>query len=725
MFTVFLFLFPILAQAASPDAIESNVGTLKLLCDRIVSAFIRDDRDSVGQGRDDVVPFIDASSSLGHYSTGSGLVHEGGSVRGVAIFDANGDGLLDIYITHDNRPPLIDQASSKELRLGNSLFLNIGNRDDGIPEFLDVSLEANVQELGRKSHGVSIADYDNDGRLDMYITNGVDGLITEDPQRMPAGYQRTYGRLNEGEGRNTLLHNEGNTERILANGRVVQVPIFSDQTDFAGVGDGSESFSSAWSDIDNDGFADLYVTNFVDLDYWGVRYPGLPAKYVLGEHNTLYHNNGDGTFTDITESAGVAGRPRPQARAEDRRNQESAAEIKDALSRTVNPGGVASHHSLWYDYDGDNLPDLFIANDFNALEVFHNNGDLTFTDVTEASGLDIEGAWMEVGLWDFNSDQRPDLYVTNLGAGAFSSPIIDEQGELILTRANGVFRNEGVEIVNLDGNDVPIPRFSYASDDLKVDWSKSLPPYGLTLRPQCHNSLNRAQGLEIGEFGWGAIFPDIDNDGDQDIYWIGGLRRADPSSQSLSLNNPGRLLRNDGDNFLTDITVEARVLNIMNVDYKTGFRLDLRFAEIGSGLAMGDLNNDGFPDIVIVNDADFTPFGHDPSNSLRDDEIVEVSSFLFINPGNDNNWIKIQLAGTISNRAALGAKVTVDLEDGRSFTKFLISGDVTGGQNALELLFGLGKSEVTRVQVHWPSGVVDTIDSPETNSLLRIVEGSS
>lgn len=723
---VILLSFPLIVQASSQDAIENNVSALKVLCDRIFSAISGDERDVVGQSRNNIQPFIQAN--FPHESVGSGLVDEGGFVRGIALFDANGDGLIDIYITHDNRPPLMDPSSLPELNLGNALFINLGVAKDGMPEFVDLAAEAGVQEMGRKSHGASIADYDNDGRLDMYVTNGVDGIVSEDKQRIPPSYQRTYGFLNEGEGRNTLYYNEGNRLYTLADGRVIQLPIFSDKTEFAGVGDNRESESSSWSDIDNDGFVDLHVSNYIDLDFWGPRYPGLPAEYYFGERNTLYHNNGDGTFTDITESAGVGGTPRApefffKGSGNGAGNEDQI--LVDDLGRRINTNGGASHHQLWYDYDGDLFPDLFIANDWNVIEVFHNDGDLTFTDVTKAAHLDIEGAWMQVSLWDYNQDGKPDLYATNFGAGAFAATHVDDEGRLKFTRFTGVFQNDGVRVERIDGADVPVPIFSYVSDEIRVDWSKTLPPYGLTLRPECHGSLTKATGFELGEFGWGAVFPDIDNDGDQDVYWVGGLKRGDPNAQTLSLESPGRLLRNDGNGILTDISVESRVLNLVGVNYRTGERIDLRYSEKGSGLAAGDLNNDGFPDLIVTNDADFTPFGHDVENSLRDDEIVEIPSFLFINPGGDNNWLKVKLEGTVSNRAAIGAKVKVTLEDGNAVTRFVMSGDVTGGQNPFELLFGLGKSEVSRIEVMWPSGMIDTIENPRINGLIEIVEGSS
>ena len=126
-----LLAYPLLVQATSSDAIESNVSALKLVCDRIFSGLFSDERDLVSQDRGAVTPFIDASHLLNHTSLGSGLIAEGGFVRGVALFDANGDDLIDIYITHDNRPPLMDPENF-DLEFGNSLYINIGVDADGL-----------------------------------------------------------------------------------------------------------------------------------------------------------------------------------------------------------------------------------------------------------------------------------------------------------------------------------------------------------------------------------------------------------------------------------------------------------------------------------------------------------------------------------------------------------------------------------------------------------------
>lgn len=723
-------------QALASDRLDAQASALGRICDQLFRPFGFQPKnpDFSKQVRADVKPFIDASHLLNDSSYGSGLVDQGSWAHGIAVFDANGDGLLDVYITHDNGPPMMDKRSLQGLPLSNKLYINLGNGPDGMPRFLETSAISGVQELGRISHGVSVADYDNDGRLDMYVTNGVVGLVTQDFQHQPPGYQPTYGAYNPGEGRNTLFHNDGNIPHTLPDGRVVQVPIFSDRTELAGVGGGSlESESSTWADIDNDGYVDLYVTNFVDLDYMPFRYVGLGGDRYFGEPNILYHNNGDGTFTDITGKAGVAGNKYPQTNPDFlNANLGNKPPLKDSLGRTVNPSGVLSHHAAWFDYDGDGYPDLFVANDRQPIEVFHNNGDLTFTDVTPYTIFKMQGAWMEIGLLDYDGDGKMDIFASNLGLGAFYTPIVYKNGTIAYTDFLGLFHNDGVEMKNINGRQVPIPKFTWMSDKVMVDWSKILPPVGFTLTPFCHKAstgLSAAKGLEWGEFAWGAIFPDVNNNGRPDLYWVGGLNRCDPNFKTYCLSSPGRLLLNDGNDEFTDVSVEAHVLNIVGVNYQTRDRMNLLLGEIGSGVSYGDLDNNGYPDIIVSDKADYTPYGHDLNETALSfkskGEVVAVPTFLFMNPGGNNNWLKVRLVGTRSNRAGIGAQVQVTLQDGTVQTKLLLSGDVMSGQTALELLFGLGQSTiVSKVEVKWPSGTVDALQNLGVNKVISITEGT-
>ncbi len=736
--TVLLLVFPVIAQAFAVNNLDRNASVLARVCDSAVNQMLasilqRHDKELEvsKEVRSSIRPFIDASYLLNDSSVGSGLVEEGNWVHGIALFDANGDNLTDIYILHDNRPPVMNNASLQGLQLGNRLFINLGVGPDGLPHFLETSAMSHVQLLGKKSMGVAVGDYDNAGRLDMYVANGLDGLSTIDPQRTPPGYHQTYGAYNPGEGENTLLHNDGNIPYTLPDGtfpwrsdRVVEVPIFSDRTLSAGVGGGShETESATWVDIDNDGWLDLYVVNFMDVDFLPMRYIGQPAQYpYYGEKNILYHNNRDGTFTDITDKAGVGGTPVP-ANNPNFKNV-SPNYPKDSLGRIVHPAGALSHHAAWYDYDGDGYPDLFVANDQNPIEVFHNNGDLTFTDVTEYTNMKVHGAWMEIGFWDYNGDGKPDLFATNLGFMGFYSPTVYRNGTVVFTDSLGLFRNDGVEMQLIGGKEVPVPKFTWVSNTVQVDWSKVLPPVGLSINRFCHPTidLSNVGGLTYGEFGWGAIFPDVDNKGRQDLYWVGGLSRCDPAFKTLCLSSPGRLLYNDGNGTFTDISVEAHLLNLYGVNYTTRDRMNLLLAEIGSGLSFGDLRNNGYPDIIVSNKADYTPYAHDPPGSNKG-EIVSLPTRLFLNPGGENNWLKVKLVGTKSNRAGIGAQVTVKLQDASLVTKLLLSGDVTAGQTQLDMLFGVGHSNEVTVEVKWPSGNRDLLQNVHTNQMIKITEG--
>ncbi len=733
IFAILVLAFPIVAEATAPDRLDANASFVARVCDSVVLGLGNifhnpTQAEAVAQRiRAQTKPFIDASKILNDSSLGSALIQKGDFIHGIALFDANGDNRTDIYITHDNRPIVMRNSSLAGItpNLSNKLYINTGNGPDGLPRFVETSAISRVQDLGKRSSGVAVGDYDNDGRLDLYVTNWLDGTITQDQQRQPRGYKPTYGFYNPGEAGNILYHNDGNILYTLPDGRIIQVPVFSDRTSAAGVSGGNHNTDSAeWVDINRDGYLDLFVVNSMDIDYAGQRYLGLPTRKMLGEPNQLFLNNGDGTFANITAKAGVAGQMLTMYNPIDEAAQVNSPTLRDSLDRPVNPTGQLSHHAVWFDYDRDGFPDLFVANDQNPIGVYHNNGDLTFTDVTSYTNLNVEGGWMDVGFLDLNGDGKMDLFATNVGANTFSKPIVLSNGTVRFTRYDALFRNDGVLTKEINGKEIPIPLFTYVSHQVTVQWSPRLQPTGTTLSPVCHSSLASASGLEWGEFGWGAVFPDVNNSGYPDIYWVGGTLRCDPAFRTYCLDSPGRLLINTGNNIFVDTSVEAHVLNLIGVNYATGDRMNLQLGEMGSGLSTGDLNGDGFPDIVVSNAADYTPYGHDLTNSFIHGELVAVPSFLFINPGGTNGWIKIKLQGTTSNWAGIGAEIRVTRTDGKVLTQFVLSGDVTGGQTDMVKIFGLGHAGVSKVEVIWPSGIVDSLSNIQTNQLIKVIEGT-
>ena len=264
---------------------------------------------------------------------------------GAAFFDYDNDEDLDLYFVNGADLPGFQSEKPPTNRL---------YRNDGDGTFTDVTEFAGV---GDKSYGVGccVGDYDNDGHLDLYVTNF---------------------------GKNRLYRNNGDGT-------------FTDVADQANVADGRWGASCAFADYNNDGHLDLYVTNYIQYQLdknkicknKGVRTYCNPQEYV-GEADILYRSNGDGTYTDVTQAAGVY-QPR---------------------SRGL---GV-----VWGDYDSDGYIDLYVANDTNENHLFHNNGDGSFSDMAFFAGVALNengemGSGMGVDFGDYNNDGRLDIMVTN------------------------------------------------------------------------------------------------------------------------------------------------------------------------------------------------------------------------------------------------------------------------------------------------------------------------
>src|SRR6266403_4717996 len=270
---------------------------------------------------------------------------------GVALFDYDGDGYLDIYLVNSLT---VDMVKSKQ-KTRSVLYHNNG---DGT--FTDVTDKAGVGDIGW-GMGATIGDYNNDGWDDIYVTC---------------------------LGPNHLLRNNGNGT-------------FTDVTEKAGVGDPRWSTGAAFVDYDNDGKLDLFVSNYVDFDVNNLpefgkgrtcQLKGIPVQCgprgLKGAGDTLYHNNGDGTFTDVSKKAGVS-----------------------------DPEGYYGLGVICSDFDGDGLVDIFVANDSTPNFLYHNNGDGTFEDVSYLSGFALtnEGlaqASMGIAVGDYNRDGRVDFLIT-------------------------------------------------------------------------------------------------------------------------------------------------------------------------------------------------------------------------------------------------------------------------------------------------------------------------
>jgi hypothetical protein len=384
---------------------------------------------------------------------------------GVALLDYDGDGFLDVYFCSGAALP-----GYKGEKPHNRLF---HNNHDGT--FTDVTEKAGVGATDHYSVGVAVADYDNDGKPDLYI----------------CGYMS-----------NILFHNEGNGT-------------FKDVTKQAGVVGGRLCSSAAWGDYDGDGKLDLYVCRYVKYDlaedlncskFAGHKSYCGPNLYEPEQH-ILYHNNGNGTFTDVTEKSGIA-------------------------KAKGNGLGV-----VWIDYDDDNHPDIFVADDQSPNLLWHNNGNGTFTEVAMDMGVAFgeQGhaqAGMGVDVGDFDNDGKLDILVTN-----FSE------------EANALYHNQNK-----------------------------------TFRDIAYSAGFGAKTLMYLGFGTGFI--DYDCDGWQDLFFANGhvLDDIEMYSDSVTWKQANLLFRNRGDRTFEDTSAPTGISD--------GKR-------VSRGVTFGDLFNRGRTDIII------------------------------------------------------------------------------------------------------------------------------
>lgn len=526
------------------------------------------------------VKFIDIAQSAGidfrHDNAASSekyLIETMGS--GCGWIDYDQDGLLDLYLANGAATRLYKPAHP----LRSALYRNNG---DGT--FTDVTAKAGVGAEGLFGMGVAVGDYDNDGYPDLFVL---------------------------GYGRCILYHNNGNGT-------------FTDVTARAGVENaGRWASSAAWFDYDNDGRLDLVIANYIDWspdrNFWcGDHGPGMrsychPDDY-NGEAPTLFHNNGDGTFTDVSKQSGVGLKP-------------------------GNGLGVVT-----FDYDNDGWQDIFIANDSMANFLFHNNRDGTFREVGYSAGVAVSAdglpeAGMGTDAADTTGKGRMDLVVTHLDS---------QLARLYQNMGDGTF------------------------DDA-------------TLR----------SGLGYATFhmsGFGARFMDYDNDGAPDIFMANGhvLDNINRYNASVHYAEPKLMFRNMGHGAF------------QNVSETLG--RDFQLPRVSRGAAVGDFDNDGDLDILVNNN------GERPQ-LLRNDG------------GNANHWLEILLIGTRSNRDGVGARVKVSAGD------LVCCEQRKGGmsyQSAQDprLHFGLGKhSIVDSVEILWPSGAVTKLARIQADRIIAVEEG--
>lgn len=527
------------------------------------------------------IAFTDVAQSAGitfrHENAASPekfLIETMGSGCGWIDYDQNG--LLDLYLVNG----AATRVFTPKEPVRSALYRNNG---DGT--FTDVTMKAGVGAEGLFGMGVAVGDYDNDGFPDLLVL---------------------------GYGRCILYHNN-------------QDGTFTDVTSRAGVQNaGLWASSAAWFDYDNDGKLDLVIANYVDWSpernfYCGDRGPGMrsychPDDF-RGQPPTLYHNNGDGTFTNVSKSSGVG--------------------LKGG-----NGLGVVT-----FDYDKDGWQDIFIANDHMPNYLFHNNRDGTFREVGYLAGVSVSAdgqfeAGMGTDAADTTGDGRMDLIVAHL--------------DMQLAR---VYQNLG------DGT------FEDATFRSKLSYAT----------------------YHISTFG--TRFMDYDNDGLPDLFMANGhvLDNIERYHSDTKYAEPKLMFRNTGRGIFENVSDQLGT--------------DFQLPRVSRGAAIGDFDNDGDLDILVNN------CGQAPQ-LLRNDG------------GNANHWLEIFLIGTKSNRDGVGARVRVSAGD------LVLHDQRKGGmsyQSAQDprLHFGLEQhSSVDVIEIFWPSGVKTRLENIRADQIVAVKEGT-
>ena len=498
---------------------------------------------------------------------------------GIAVLDYDNDGWMDIFLVNGST---LEDLQSKKCHPSKLYH----NNHDGT--FTDVTVKSGLTHCGW-GFGVAVGDYDNDGWEDLYI-NFLDGGVL-------------YRNNHDGT--------------------------FTDVTAKAGVDNaGRWGTSAGFGDYDNDGYLDLYIANYVDLDLQHLpefgqgpfcQYRGIPVscgpRGLKGGRDRLYHNNGDGTFTDVSEKL------------------------------NIDPGSYYGLGVLWLDYDLDGCPDLYVANDSSPSLLYHGDCKGGFTEVGVQAGVAYsadgrEQAGMGIDSADYDNDGWPDIIKANFS---------DDTNNLYHNDHNG-------EFTDLAG---------------PADFGPVSIPF----------------------LGFGLKFLDFDNDGWKDIFVANGHVNPQVDHHSFGVTYAERPL----------LFHNLRNGKFEEIGMKSGLALTRRY--VARGAATADFFNDGREELLVsVLDG--------PPLLLRNKTAT---------PG---HWLRIKTVGTRSNRDGFGARVEVKVGGLTQMAEVRANSSFESASDP-RLHFGLGAAtRVDSITIHWPSGKVETLGPQSVDQELVVREGS-
>lgn len=484
------------------------------------------------------------------------------SCGGAAFLDYDQDGYIDLYVCNGTWIEGLSSGKKPDKVPHNHLY---HNRGDGT--FEDVTEKAGVGGPWY-SMGVTVGDYNNDGYPDLFVSN--------------------YGL-------NVLFKNNRNGT-------------FTDVTNRAKVAGKENDFSvgAVWLDYDNDSFLDLYVGNYLNFDptykyyYAPDGFPG-PLAYDA-QPDILYHNNGDGTFEDVTKSMGIV----------------------DRDGRAMGVGAT--------DYDDDGFIDIYVANDHSMNYLWHNDGGKGFADMGTPSGTAFgqsgeSAVSMSVDFADYTGSGRMDMFISD-----------DKYCRLYENTGNGIFSDK-----------------SY--------------PSGIA--------------MPAGQFvGWSSSFIDYNNDGLVDIYKVNGALKH-------LYGQEDQVFENIGNGKFRDVSTELGKYFMKKL--------------VGRGACFGDYDNDGDIDAYIVN-------------------LNDHGAFLRNNKGNQNNWLLLKLVGTTSNRDGIGSRVKVTSGDKvQTAVKKSTTGYLSQNDSRMHFGLAKN-TIVDRIEIKWSSGKLQVLENIKANQILTVTE---